>query len=73
MSDAKLWCIHMLGADDLHPKRSREEALDEANALNILLSQRKRKHVDPFVVAIVVEWPGTPEAHAATLAKERHA
>ena len=66
--EAKLWCVHVTGADDVHPMPSRAEALEEANALNMVICRATHEEGDPVLWAIVTEWPYTPESHAASVA-----
>ena len=63
----KLWCLHVTGADDVHPMPSREVALEEANALNTALCRIKREDYDPALIAVVTEWPHSADSHAAGL------
>ena len=64
---ATLWCVHVTGADDVHPMPSREVALEEANALNTSICRIKRQDVDPVLIAVVAEWPHSADSHAAGL------
>ncbi|MEJ5030079.1 hypothetical protein [Comamonas sp. MYb69] len=65
---ATLWCVHVTGADDVHPMPSREVALEEANALNTSICRIKRQDIDPVLIAVVAEWPHSADSHAAGLA-----
>lgn len=64
---AMLWCVHVTGADDVHPMPSREVALEEANALNTSICRMKRQDIDPVLIAVVAEWPHSADSHAAGL------
>lgn len=64
---ATLWCVHVTGADDVHPMPSREVALEEANALNTSICRIKRQDIDPVLIAVVAEWPHSADSHAAGL------
>lgn len=64
----KLWCVHVTGADDVHPMPSHSEALHEANLLNAFFVQQERQEVDPIMIAVATEWPHSPESHAAGVA-----
>lgn len=62
-----LWCVHVTGADDVHPMPSREVALEEANALNTSICRIERQDIDPVLIAVVAEWPHSADSHAAGL------
>lgn len=62
-----LWCVHLTGADDVHPMPSREVALEEANSLNTSICRIKREDVDPVLIAVVTEWPHSADSHGAGL------
>ncbi|MFE1574355.1 hypothetical protein ACFIQG_21550 [Comamonas odontotermitis] len=64
---ATLWCVHLTGADDVHPMPSREVALEEANALNTSICRVKRQDVDPVLIAVVAKWPHSADSHAVGL------
>ncbi|TDS82581.1 hypothetical protein [Comamonas sp. JUb58] len=64
---APLWCVHVTGADDVHPMPSRKVALEEANALNTSICRIKRQDIDPVLIAVVAEWPHSADSHAAGL------
>ena len=66
--DAKLWCVHITGADDVHAMPSHGEALHEANALNAVLVRNSHEEGDPIMIAVATEWPHSAESHAAGVA-----
>lgn len=64
----ELWCMHVLGPDDVHPAPSKAAA--EAAA------ERFNAHFGPIAAekevmckAVVALWPHSPESHAASLAE----
>lgn len=70
--DGKLWAVNVTGPDDLYAMASEAQALARANELNLYFDKldEKRHAYDPIMRAVVIEWPHTPESHAAALAKE---
>lgn len=66
--DTKLWCVHVTGADDVHPMPSHAEALQEANALNAVLVRNSHEEGDPIMIAVATEWPHSAASHAAGVA-----
>jgi len=68
LDNDKLWCVHVTGADDVHPMPSFSEALHEANKLNSFLICHQHQEGDPIMIAVATEWPHSPESHAAGVA-----
>lgn len=66
-ADAKLWCVNVIGPDDVYATRTRLEALEEANWQNIYLSGLERHEYDPVLHAVVIEWPHSASSHADDL------
>jgi hypothetical protein len=67
--DDTLWCVNVLGPDDVHACRDRAEAFRFALWLNLsYLRLYEDPHpLAPVVQAIVAPWPHSPESHAKDL------
>lgn len=63
-SDTKLWCLHHIGADEVHPAPDFETAWKWAEWANKRFADAA--DICRFTVAI---WPWSPEGHADGLAK----
>lgn len=64
-----LWCMHILGPDDVHAAPSRAHAEKAAAALNALHAAREEQSEhDPKVEAVVAPWPHSAESHAESVA-----
>lgn len=59
----KLWCLHIIGPDDVHPAPSKEEAERAAMWVNAKFSDVK----DVLIKAEVIEWPHSPESHSRSV------
>lgn len=72
MSD-ELWCVHVLGPDEVLACHDRESAIRNAMHLNLSLYPLHIKHAAdrhfPASWAIPAVWPHSPEGHAEDLAK----
>lgn len=68
---AKLWCVHVQGPDDIVATASRTNALELANQINAFSANIERTENDGLIIATVIEWHGTPESHAASLAEHK--
>lgn len=71
MADATLWCVNVMGPDDVYACRDRADAFRFALWLNLSylgLYDDPRPH-DPTVQAVVAEWPHSPGSHAEDLAR----
>lgn len=66
--DARLWCVHIHGPDDVHAMPSRAAALERANELNEIFGQHPHEEGDPIMRAVVIEWPHSANAHKQDLA-----
>lgn len=55
-----LWAIHVAGIDDIYAMPSKEEAQVQADIFN-------SASVTGAKVVTVIQWPYTPEAHAANM------
>jgi hypothetical protein len=68
MDDTKLWCVNVWGPDDVYAMPDRAAALERANSMNIEFGSIPRHEHDPIMLAVVIEWPHTPDSHAENLA-----
>lgn len=55
----ELWCVHVLGPDDMHPAPSKEEAERAVAAL----SEYRRD--DPHISFEAIPWPYSETSHVA--------
>lgn len=61
-----LWCLHILGPDDVHPAPSKAHAELAAKRMNEWWAAREDRHpYDPKMEAVAAVWPHSPESHAA--------
>lgn len=67
--DTKLWCVNVWGPDDLYAMPDKATALERANSMNIEFGSIPRHEHDPIMLAVVIEWPYSPESHAEDLAR----
>jgi len=65
--DARLWCVHVQGPDDVIAMPSKSAALEHANDLNALFGRHPYEEGDPIMRAVVIEWPHSADSHAADL------
>ncbi len=64
-----LWCMHILGPDDVHAAPSKAHAEKAAAALNAFHAAREEQSEhDPKVEAVVAPWPHSAESHAESVA-----
>ncbi len=64
-----LWCMHILGPDDVHAAPSKAHAEKAAAALNAFHAARAgQSEHDPMVEAVVAPWPHSVESHAESVA-----
>jgi hypothetical protein len=71
-----LWCVHVIGPDDLHAHPTFEAA--EAHAVALNESIRAAEHRSPAIAditcrAVVAVWQWSAEAHASSLARHGNA
>lgn len=65
-----LWCLHILGPDDVHPAPSKEHAEVAAERFNQFILGRKDQHQhDPVCSAVVAPWPHSAASHAESVGK----
>lgn len=73
MSDEILWCVHVIGPDDVLAMTNYEAALFHADDLNAAMYARRggkpRHEYDPVIIAHPMEWPWSAERHAADMAR----
>lgn len=58
-TDQCLWCVHVLGPDDMHPAPSKEEAERACEAL------REYRRDEPHISFVAEPWPYSETSHAA--------
>lgn len=66
-NQSTLWCLHVMGVDELYPAPSRAHAEKAADAHNAMFKERAARsgiNLD----AVVVPWPLGAESHAAGVA-----
>lgn len=63
-SETKLWCVHHIGPDDVHPAPDFETAQKWAKYANDTFAEYA--YISRFEVAV---WPWSADAHAAALPK----
>ena len=59
-----LWCVHVLGPDDVLAAPSHDAAATHAREWNKVLHSRVGSPDDVLCFAYAAPWPHTPEAHA---------
>ena len=64
-----LWCVHVLGSDDLFAKATHAEAVENAAALNRAIHGRDDPPGDILCFAYAAPWPHSPESHAEDMRK----
>ncbi len=67
----ELWCLHVLGPDDVHPAPSKEEAERAAAFMTKYyqdwMETRGEHPMDPHISFEAAPWPHSPESHAEDL------
>jgi len=64
-----LWCMHILGPDDVHAAPSKAHAEKAAAALNAFHAARQEQsEQDPKIEAVATLWPHSAESHAESVA-----
>ena len=63
-----LWCVHVLGPDDVYAAASHADAVAEAAKLNDALWSRDNSPDDVLCFAFADMWPWSDDRHAADLA-----
>lgn len=62
-----LWCVHVLGPDDVMAAPSHDAAVTHAHEVNKAVFGRITKADDVLCFAYAAPWPHSKEAHAADL------
>ncbi len=67
---SELWCVNIIGPDDLYPAASLEDAIRAAHAFNGWGLEKFPPEDKDYVLmwANVTQWPHDPEGHATVLA-----
>lgn len=70
----ELWCVHVIGPDDVYACRSKAHAVLMAEDINAKLRQWAGQHPDvavdpniPQISAVVAAWPHSASEHAKGL------
>lgn len=63
-ADLTLWCVHILGPDDVLAAPCHEAAVVHARELNKAAHGRANAPADVLCFAYAAPWPHRPEAHA---------
>lgn len=66
-ADLALWCVHILGPDDILAAPSHDAAVIHARELNKTLHARPSTPGDILCFAYAAPWPYSPESHADSL------
>lgn len=66
-ADLALWCVHVLGSDDVMAAPSHSAAVVHAHELNKAVFGRVTTPSDVLCFAYAAPWPHKPEAHADDL------
>lgn len=68
-----LWCVHILGPDDVIAFPDRQSAEREAATINEAMADHAARRPSddnwPLLKAVVEAWPYSSEEHAADIAK----
>lgn len=64
--EKELWCVHIIGPDDLYAAPSKEEAEERVAAQNEWINSDPKMR-DYGIKAELLPWPYTPESHADSL------
>ena len=66
----ELWCVHIIGPDDLYAAPSKEEAEERVAAQNDWINNDPKLR-ESGIQAEVLIWPYTSESHADSLTQWR--
>lgn len=64
-----LWCMHVIGPDDVYAMASKEDAEKACADLNAFLDTLEITPATPYVRAEVALWPHSAASHAEDLAR----
>jgi hypothetical protein len=67
-----LWCVHVVGPDEVHPVRSYAEAVTQAAKVNASTIETSEE-TGVAVVAVPAVWPHDSVSHRAEIAKATEA
>jgi len=67
-ADLILWCVHVLGSDDVLAAPNHNAAVTHAHELNKALFGRRSAADDVLCFAYAAPWPHSAEAHKVLLA-----
>jgi len=62
-ADLVLWCVHVLGPNDVHATPNHEAAVVQARELNKALFRKASPAHDVPCFAYAAPWPHSKEAH----------
>jgi hypothetical protein len=65
-----LWCVHVLGPDEVHAMPDYETAAKNAEDLIACLFTEHTAKLDVLCLPIVTMWPHSAKAHAEDLKRE---
>lgn len=65
-----LWCVHVIGPDDLYAEPSHASAVASAEKLNRAVWSRDNAPDDVTCFAYADTWPWSSEAHAVALVEQ---
>src|SRR5690348_719786 len=65
-----LWCVHIIGPDDVYAEPSHASAVADADKLNQSLWSRPNTPDDVMCFAFADVWPWSAEEHAKALAAQ---
>lgn len=67
-ADICLWCVHVLGIDDVHAAPNHNAAVVHARELNKAIFSRVSSNLnDVFCFSYAAPWPHSKESHAESL------
>lgn len=69
-ADLTLWCVHVLGPDDVMAAPSHDAAVVRARELNKTIFSRISEPNDILCFAYAAPWPHSQDAHAEDLEKQ---
>lgn len=66
-ANLRLWCVHVLGPDDVMAAPSHDAAVVHARELNKAVFSRVEPHDDVLCFAYAAPWPYSADSHAESL------
>lgn len=69
-ADRTLWCVHVLGPDDVEPMESHAAAVAQADALNVAIHHAIHRDAQILCFAYAAPWPHDAASHAKGLAQQ---